>query len=76
MKWLDYLNRTSNGLWKYIKDLLSRMNTRECYTPLKNYTTDEMNALPDPQVGWLIFNTTENEPYVYVATTGWVAVNN
>lgn len=73
MKWMDYVRKTGSNVYKLIASLTSRMDKRECYTKLKSYTTTEMNAIPDPEVGYQIFNTTANAPYVY-KSGGWAAV--
>ena len=73
MKWMNYVRKTGSNVYKLIADLSSRMNKRECYTKLKSYTTTEMNAIVDPEVGYLIYNTSATAVYVYKAA-GWTAV--
>lgn len=73
MKNLDYIIKSSKGVLGRIINLETRVNDRECFTKLKNYTTTEMNAIENPEVGYMIFNTTANAPYVY-KSGGWAAV--
>lgn len=73
MKWLDFIKNSGSSVFKEINSLKTRMNKRECYTKLKSYTTAEMNAIPDPEVGYLIYNTTATAVYIY-KISGWAAV--
>ncbi len=73
MKFLDYISGVGGKVSSLISKLTSRMDKRECYTKLKSYTTTEMNAIPSPEVGYLVYNTTTTSVYVY-KIVGWTAV--
>lgn len=68
MRYFDYISGTFVGWLKRIVNLETRMNSRECFTKLKSYTTTEMNAIENPEAGYLIWNTTVPAVYVYTGS--------
>jgi hypothetical protein len=73
MKWLNYLSNTGAAINKRFSKVETRVSNIECFGKLKSYTTTEMNAITNPEVGFTIFNTTADAPYVY-KSGGWAAV--
>jgi hypothetical protein len=51
----------------------SEIRTVPRYQPFVSCTTAQMNALSSPQAGWVIYNSSEGEPFFYNGSD-WVSL--